>query len=169
MRLDRLVVAALLAGAATAHAQFQIQPMDPDWKEVEAPPPPALKTTGLIPVEIERSVLRFGVDPASVSLGRDGIVRYVIVATSSSGAVNAMYEAIHCKTGQYKLLARHNPDTGWTIAANSEWRPLQGQSQSRHTLVVARTAACMGHGPNRSAAQIVRDLRAPVDTRFYIN
>jgi hypothetical protein len=46
---------------------------------------------------------------------------------------------------------------------------LQGQSQSRHTLVVARTAACMGHGPNRSAAQIVRDLRAPVDTRFYIN
>jgi len=169
MRLDRLAAAALLACAAAAHAQFQVQPMDPDWKEVEAPPPPALKTTGLIPVEIERSALRFGVDPASVSLGRDGIVRYVIVAASSTGAVNAMYEGIHCKTGEYKVLARHNPDTGWSIAGNAEWRPLHGQQQSRHTLVVARTAACMGHGPNRSAAQIVRDLRAPADTRFYIN
>jgi hypothetical protein len=169
MRLDRVLPALLLLCAAATHAQFQMQPMDPDWKELEAPAPPPLRTSGLIPLEVERSALRFGVDPDSVSVGQDRIVRYVVVASGSSGAVNAMYEGIHCKTGEFKVYARHNPGTGWTIVGDSQWRSLHAQPQSRHSMVVARTAACIGHGSNRSAAQVVRDLRAPADTRFYVN
>jgi hypothetical protein len=93
MRLEPTLVALLLA-ATSAHAQL-VTP-DPDWKEAEAPPPPALRTDGLIPLDVPRSALRFCVDPASVAVGSDGIVRYVVVATSSSGAVNAMYEGIRC-------------------------------------------------------------------------
>jgi hypothetical protein len=157
---------ALCAGAAWA----QLTPIDPDWREIEAPPPPALRTTGLIELEMPRSTLRFGVDPASVTLGSDGIVRYVVVAQSASGTVNAMYEGVHCKTGDVKVYARHNPGSGWVRVPEAAWVPLHsGLSQTRHSLLIARGGACVGNGPNQNAAQIVRDLRAPVDRRFLLN
>jgi hypothetical protein len=141
-------------------------PVDPDWREAEAPPPPAFRQSGLIPLDMPRSSLRFGVDPASVSLGRDGIVRYVVVAASATGAVNGLYEGIRCDTAEFKVYARYNAGSGWTVAKESPWRPLHDAQTSSHSLLIARTGACVGHAPNRSATQIVRDLRAPVDTRF---
>lgn len=161
MHLERLALALLLAAGA---AQAQLADTNPDWQESEAPAPPALRTSGLIPLEIPGSQLRFGVDPASVSLGSDGIVRYVVVATSTSGAVNGIYEGIRCSTGEYKVYAR-NTGSGWSISG-SDWRQLHEQPRSRHSLLVARTGACVGRGPNRTAAQIVRDLRAPAADRF---
>ena len=161
MRLERLALALLFAANA-AHAQLADN--NPDWKESEAPAPPALRTSGLIPLEIPGSQLRFGIDPASVCLGSDGVVRFVVVAASAGGAVNGIYEGIRCSTGEYKVYAR-NTGSGWSMSG-SDWRPLHAQPQSRHSLLVARTGACLGRGPNRSAAQIVRDLRAPADQRF---
>lgn len=165
MRLDRLAWAlALSVPAFCASAQLVSPP--PDWKELDAPPPPALKQQGLIPVDIQGSTLRFGVDPASVTLGEDGIVRYVVVATGAEGAVNAMYEGVRCQTAEVKTYARHTPGSGWTPVAGTDWRPLHGPPASRHSLVIARTGVCLGHSANRSVATIVRDLRSPVDTRF---
>lgn len=167
MRLDRTLAALLLVAGA---AQAQLAPdIDPDWKEAEAPPPPALRTSGLIPLEVPRSALRFGVDPASVTLGSDGIVRYVVVATSATGAVNGLYEGIRCNTGEFKVFARHTPDAGWVRSTNLDWKALQDQPNSRHSLLIARTGACIGQGPNRSATAIVRDLRAPANHRFELN
>jgi hypothetical protein len=163
MRLES-TVAALALAACAAHAQLVQQ--DPDWRETQAPPPPAVKLDGLIPLEIPGSNLRFGVAPASVTVGSDGIVRYVVVATSTTGTVNAIYEGIRCNTGEYKVYARHNPDSGWTPTKDSPWRSLHEQPMSRHSLLIARSGACMGHGANRTAARIVQDLRSPVDSRF---
>jgi len=160
MRLDRLPALALALAAACAHAQ--LAPIDPDWREVEAPPAPAFSTQGLIPLDTPRSTLRFGVAPDTVALASDGIVRYVVVATSPSGAVNAMYEGIRCNTGEYKVYARHNPGGGWVIAKDPQWQPLQAAPMPRHALAIARTGACVGHGTAISAAKIVSDLRSPV-------
>jgi hypothetical protein len=158
------VVMLLSFAASIAHAQ--LNGVDPDWRESEAPPPPALKTNGLIPLDLVGSSLRFGVDPSSVSVGADGIVRYVVVATSSSGVVNGVYEGIHCKTGEFKVYARHNPGSGWVVANDPLWRFLRDTPQARHTLWIARSGVCVGHGVNGSAQQIVRDLRSPTNVRF---
>ena len=163
--LRRFVALAVLAGAAGA-LQAQLLPDDPDWKEQEAPPPPALRTTGLIPLEVPGSGLRFGIDPASVAIGSDRIIRYVVVATSPSGAVNGIYEGLRCNTGEVRVFARHNPDSGWVPANGTLWQPLHSVPNNRYSLLIARTGACLGHGPNDSAAQIVRDLRSGVDHRF---
>jgi hypothetical protein len=165
MRLEsRAGIAALALAAASSFAQ--LADIDPDWKEQDAPPPPVLKTERLIELEIPGSVLRFGVDGDSIALGADRVVRYVVVARSASGTVNAMYEGIRCNTGEMKTYARHNPDTGWTRVQDAEWKPLSGNAQARHSLLIARTGACLGRAPNRSASQIAADLRAPVDRRF---
>jgi hypothetical protein len=163
MRFERFLGAALMLAASLVQAQ--LVPADPDWQEVEAPPAPAFSADGLVSLEIPRSALRFGVAPASISIGADGIVRYVMVASSSTGATNAIYEGIRCGTGEVKVYARHNPGSGWVIAKDSRWRPLQDAPQ-RHSLVIARTGACNGHSTNRPVDRIVRDLRAPADTRF---
>lgn len=155
-----------LAGAALA-AAAQVPPESPDWKELDAPAPPAtLRTSGLIPVDVPGTSLRFGVDPASITVGQDRIVRYVVVASSSTGAVNGLYEGIRCDSGEVKVYARYNPGSGWVTARQPEWVPLQNVPNSQHSLQIARSGACMNTAPNGSPAQIVRDLRAPVDRRF---
>jgi hypothetical protein len=53
------------------------------------------------------------------------------------------------------------------VRSQGEWRSLQdGALPSRHSLVIARTGACVGQGANLTAAQIVRDLGTSADRRF---
>ncbi|WBY00841.1 CNP1-like family protein [Ramlibacter tataouinensis] len=158
---------ALVLALCGSLAQAQWLERDPDWKEAAPPPPPAVRTTGLIPIEMRSSVLRWGVDPASISLGADGVVRYVVVARSDSGTVSALYEGLRCNTAESTVYARSSGDQ-WSPVADREWKPIQGSGNGArlHTLTIARTGACMGHGPNQSADRIARDLAAPVDTRF---
>jgi hypothetical protein len=161
-----LAVLGIATMLAVSPVHAQLVPTDPDWKELEAPPPPALKLEGLVPLDVPGTTLRFGVDPASVSLSEDRVVRYVVVATSSSGAINAMYEGIRCSTAEFKVYARYFPGSGWSVARNSQWLSLHDPQPSSHSLTMARTAACKGNGADGSAAQIVRNLRSPIDTRF---
>jgi hypothetical protein len=165
MRLSWIIGALLFAAAM---AQAQVTADDPDWREVEAPPAPALKLQGLIALDIPGSALRFGIDPSSITVGEDGVVRYVVVATSSSGVVNAMYEGLRCGSGDFKLYARHTTDGGWKVVKNADWRSLWEEPVSRHTLVVARAGACKGRSANRSRLDIVRDLRTPVERRYQL-
>src|SRR6478752_4888555 len=130
-RVKRLLLALVLAAGA---AQAQLTP-DPDWKEVEAPPPAPLRLDRLIPLDIP-GALRFSVIPDSVVLTSDRIVRYVVVATSSSGAVNAFYEGIRCSEGKGKVYARHNPASGWVPVKDGEWRSLYETASLRHSLLI---------------------------------
>jgi hypothetical protein len=142
------MMSALLLAAAAA-AQAQVPADDPDWREAEAPPAPALKLEGLIPLDISGSALRFGVDPTSIR----------------TGVVNAIYEGIRCDNGQVKVYARHSAAGGWNVVKDAKWRPVQDQ---RYSLVIARTGACMGRAANQSPARIVRDLRTPLERRYQL-
>lgn len=156
---------ACVSGAASA----QLSPVDPDWQEVEAPRPGPVRTTGLIPLDVPGTTMRFGVDPASVSVGEDRVVRYVVVATSPSGVINAMYEGLRCNTAQVKVYARHNPDSGWVPAQRAEWQALHTTPNYRYSLLIARQGACVGHAANVNAARIVRDLRTGGEPRSVTN
>ena len=159
----RAAALALAAGAAFA----QLTPPDPDWKETEAPPPPPVRTERLVQLDVPgTTTMRFGVDPLSVVIGEDRVVRYVVVATSPSGTVNAMYEGLRCNTAEVKVYARYNPGSGWVPTRDPDWQRMQDVPNVRYSLAIARQGACLGNAPNRSADQIVRDLGASVDRRF---
>ena len=160
-----MVALALAAGVA----QAQLSAPDPDWSEAEAPPPPQLRTDRLVRIDMPGSTLQFGVDPASVSVGADGIVRYVVVAATTAGAVNAIYEGIRCSTGEVRVYARHQPDRGWVQVKDSRWQSLFDPGPSRHSLAIARNGACVGGAPNQNAAQVVRDLGGSPNWRFWNN
>lgn len=159
----RLRLAALLLGVAAAGAQAQLL-TDPnrEWREADAPPPPPLRQDGLVPFVVSvNSQLRFGVDPASVTLGPDGVIRYVIVAQSASGALNAWYEGLRCTTAQVKTYAHWNPGPPgeWRPNPGAEWRNLGGEFASRPAVALARNGFCDGPTPNGRPADMLRALR----------
>ena len=152
------LVGMLSAGSALA----QVTPAeDPDWKESEAPPPPAFDPSKLIRIDMERLVeLRYGVDPASITINSDGVTRYVMVVTNSGGMVSAIYEGLRCATAEVKTYGRYN-DGQWRANPNPEWRTLNNNPAVRHALNFARQGACSGTAPLNTVAEIVRNLKDP--------
>ena len=75
---------------------------------------------------------RFFIDPASLTLEPDGVVRYTLVARSPSGFANVTYEGMRCSSASYKVYALG--DAGrWTVR-DSEWRALRSAAVQRwHT------------------------------------
>lgn len=160
---DRLRLVVLLLGvwAFGAQAQWLTDP-NRDWREADAPPPPPLRQDGLVPFVVSvNSQLRFGVDPASVTLGPDGVIRYVIVAQSASGTLNAWYEGLRCTTAQVKTYAHWNPGPPgqWRLNSSAQWRDLGGEFASRPAVALARYGFCDGPTPNGQPADMLRTLR----------
>lgn len=159
-----MAIALLACSCGVALAQFIAD--DPDWKEVEVPAAPAFDLKRLVPLEMSvQSQLKWGVDPATVSVTNDGVVRYVIVAQSSSGVVNAMYEGIRCNKAEFRRYARHNPGSGWVKSTDSDWTSLHKTGASRHPETLARGGMCDGAAPPSSVAEAMRRLNAGVTAR----
>lgn len=161
MRVRRLL--GLLIGIAAFNVSAQLIDIDPDWKEVEVPAPPAFKPDRLIYLEMPSYVsVKVGVDPETLRITSDGIVRYVVVATSSSGGVNASYEGIRCVTAEVKVYARQSAAGKWNALPDPQWKPLVGNQPSMHALALARQGACEGRAAaSYSPADIVRKLKTP--------
>lgn len=150
-----------MAAASLAMAAAPEPADDPVWSEIEAPPPPAFSTSRLIAIDMGPNVaLKFGVDPKAVSIGADGVIRYVVVASSPDGNATGLYEGIRCATGEVKTYARFN-DGKWNMAKASDWRPLMNNAAYRHSLALARQGACNNTSPPRDADEMVRYMKNP--------
>ena len=100
------------------------------WQELQQQLPPYPKPENFIPIPLgARSGNQFFVDYASVSAGKDGVVRYSIVARSPSGAETVSFEGMRCTTGERKLYAFGHDDRGvWSRNRYAKWEPIQGRS-----------------------------------------
>lgn len=131
------------------------------WKELAIEPPTAFSHDRLVRLDVSaNSALIYGIDPATVSVGTDGVVRYVLVARSTSGALNVLFEGIRCETAEMKTYARWNNAGTWNTSPASPWRPLQFSGPTRHGMVMAKEGVCDGKTPNRDAANILKSLRS---------
>lgn len=145
----------------TLGAQAQGLVDNPDWQETEVPAPPAFSKDHLVAIEMPHYVsLKFGVDPATLAITPDGIVRYVMVAINASGSVNAMYEGIRCATGEVKTYARASTSGTWSMVKEPEWHALSDNLPSKHAIAFARQGACDGRAAAASSvADIVKALK----------
>jgi hypothetical protein len=81
---------------------------DPEpWKEGEAELPPFPKDEDLIEFEVDdvSGRFRYYLDRSSLKVGQDGVIRYVLVITSKSGARNIFFEGMRCDANEYKTYA----------------------------------------------------------------
>ena len=133
---------------------------DSDWQETEVPPPPAFSTNHLLMLDMPRYLsVKLGIDPATLQITPDGVVRYVLVSTSPQGLVNALYEGIRCATGEVKTYARTSGTNPWTLVRQAGWRGLHDAQPSRHALVFARQGACEGNSARNTPDDIVRAMK----------
>ncbi len=167
MTFKSLALACLLSLlAVTAWAQRDVEMAD--WKEEAVPPPPAFDVSRLLTFDVSQaSSLRYGVDPATLRISKDGVLSYVMVATSASGASNVLYEGIRCVTGEVKTYARYNPPGTWTaVTPAPEWRSVFGNMPSRHALAFAKAGACDNAAQASSVNEIIRQLKTNRFSKF---
>lgn len=142
---------------------------DPDWKEFEVPPPPPFNKDKLIAIDMPAYVsLKFGVDPATLVITRDGVVRYVMVAINETGSVNAMYEGIRCASGEFKTYARYSSSGQWSLVKDPQWRALNDNNTPKHALALARSGACSARSTAAdSAADVIELLKSNPYSRIH--
>ncbi|MBS0341721.1 MAG: hypothetical protein JSS56_14450 [Proteobacteria bacterium] len=160
-RASRLLLVALPALALAQAASAQLF-TDPDWKESPVPPAPEFDVRRMLQIDMPRVYdLQYGVDPKTLVVTGDGVVRYVAIAKSTGpgAAVNAFYDGVRCATGEIKTYARYSGDS-WHPVENPEWASLN-LAKTRYSLALAQQALCRNGAPRATADEMVRALRKP--------
>lgn len=169
IKVSRLVMPWILTlslGALAAGNEpnsFSSNVEDPEWVETQAPPPPAFDASKLVMFDVSiNSSLVYGVDPSTIQISpSDGLVRYVVVAQSKSGARNVLYEALRCSTGEYKTYARYSSDGKWSPVSDPQWKSMFGNMPSRHPLRLARAGGCENAAPASSVTSMINRMKTP--------
>ncbi|MBM3391883.1 MAG: hypothetical protein FJY34_07925 [Betaproteobacteria bacterium] len=100
------------------------------WVELESNPPEFPKPDDLIEIDAGAATSnRFYVDGKTLTVGQDGVVRYVMVVKTSAGSTNVSYEGLRCSTKERKLYAFGRSDTTWSTARNPAWQAIKAGSQ----------------------------------------
>jgi hypothetical protein len=158
----------LLAGAALVFAACASAQVQSDWEreneqrlkqsEELVVAPPQLDRSRLVELRLEaESDFRYFIDPASVSVGTDRIVRYAMVARSSSGTENISFEGLRCP-GDYRIYAVGRPDGGWGGRPGA-WRPVPRNERIAQNALMKRYF-CPGRAAIKTAGEGVQALRA---------
>jgi hypothetical protein len=87
--------------------------------------------------EVENT--QFELDTQSLTVGKDGIVRYSVVITAATGLPNVFYEGIRCATAEYKTYAFGNSHASFQKQLHTDWarigRNSRGTSRYRFALL----------------------------------
>jgi hypothetical protein len=155
------ILATALSVGVIGSAGAQNNPDNLDWVEQTVPPPPMFSVERLMPLDMPPYVsVSVGIDPQTLNVGDDGVVRYVVVMRNSSGTVHAAYEGIRCFTRDLKTYARWTSQSEWNLLSNPEWRALNDNMPSRHAMAFARQGACDGAAANTVSA-IQKAMKLP--------
>ena len=112
--------------APLAWADFEEDYDNKKWQEMEVQLPAAPKQENLLPFEVSAaSANRFFIDGSTLSVGSDGVVRYVLVVLSPQGARNVSFEGMRCEAREYRIYASGRLDGSWSKARKNEWVRIQ--------------------------------------------
>jgi len=133
------------------------------WQEQDVEPPAFPKKDDLREFYVSAvATNKYMIDAATLSVGSDGIVRYVLVVETSGGATNVSFEGINCKDRAWKHYATgNNANATWTRsrAARNEWRPIENKPVNRHHAALSRDLFCPMGNAIRSADEGRNALR----------
>lgn len=133
------------------------------WKEEKLVLPAPPDRSKLIPFEVSvANANQFFVDPASISVGKDGIVRYTVVVQASGGATTINYEGLRCETRERRLYAFGEPDGSWIENKGSIWLGMLKQQHkllNSYSAVLADEYFCIDRIPVESQAQAIERLQ----------
>lgn len=161
--LHRLcLLVALALSLHSALAQSRLDEEEKPWEEGQWTPPATFALDQVRTFRLEQTTtMEFGIEPSTLQVGADGVIRYVFVARSASGALNVLYEGLRCQTAETRIYARWDPASGWrqsTTNSESSWQPLAFRGSTRRQMFMARAGLCDGPTPNNPPARMLNEL-----------
>jgi hypothetical protein len=126
------VLLATLLASATVLADFEEDYESKQWQEIEIQLPAAPRQESQLPFYVSAATEnRFFVDGSTLSVGKDGVVRYVLLVLTPGGARNVTYEGMRCETRERRIYASGRQDGSWSKARKNEWVRIQDASANR--------------------------------------
>jgi hypothetical protein len=130
------------------------------WTESGIELPPYPEQADLLRAYITGlATFKFFVDSKSISIGSDGVVRYTLVARSTSGADNVSYEGMRCEKSEYKVYAFGSAEATWVTARNAEWKPVKDPGINKYHYDLHRFYFCPYKIVPRSASDVVTAIK----------
>ena len=168
--------AAAAAAALALLACQQIPRYSPDepeevkrpWQEAAIDKYPTYpRNEALVRFDVgDASPHRFFIDPPSLAIGADGVVRYTLVTRTAGGATNVTYEGIRCEGRRHRYYAVGRDGGTWTPARNAEWRRIELQDVDRQRLALVDDFLCAGPVPRKTEKDILNRLRRGPEPRY---
>lgn len=150
----------LITACATKKEFKETFDTEKPWVEQLAQLPPYPDLNNLIPLTVQTSTdYQHAVDPESISIGDDGVVRLTLVSRSSAGAMNINYEGIRCETNERKLYAIGRNDKTWSKPRLSEWQSLDFVKQFYAHRELSKNLLCPDKYPVRSKEEAIKILK----------
>lgn len=113
------------------------------WTEVAVTLPPAPRQDDLVQFYVSAATDNlFFVDRSSISVGEDGVVRYVLLIQAGGGARNVSYEGIRCLTREHRIYASGRRDGSWSKSRNNAWTKIQEVYANRHNAALFQDYFC---------------------------
>lgn len=162
-RLLAFSLALLIPAAHAAHAEWgefdnEFDTEQP-WTEVVAQLPAAPQAAHLRAFTVSAvAPHRYLLDTASISSGKDGVVRFTVVIESAGGVRNVSFEGMRCETFEHRLYAIGQPDGSWTRARDSAWQSIKLRSALSYRKALFEDVLCRNGLAVRSAAEAVANL-----------
>ena len=139
-----------------------VPPAEEDkWEELEVrlPPFPDPDQFHTLGAQLPGSRLEIQLDPDSIRVGNDRVVRYLLRIRSPGGAANLFYEGLRCETAEYRTYAYAGSRGGWQRMRDSDWQALSAGGTSRYRQLLQRRYFCdpvSGHLPAEAIVERVR-------------
>jgi CNP1-like family len=176
IRVASIALATAIALTACRSAEDPwLRVPDPDQQSADQGGTRKEDALALPPSPVEDRLLRFEiggvttnaffVDPDSISIGEDWVIRYTSVVVSPSGARSISYEGLDCTDYAYKLYATGRPDGTWSEVKRPEWRPITFTEINRYRIVLFKDFFCPKKVPVRSPGEAVRALKSSGHSR----
>ena len=86
----------------------------------------------------------FFVDGTSLTVGPDGVVRYVLVVQAAGGARNVSFEGLRCETRERRVYAFGRLDGTWSKSRNENWQRIRDVPANRHHAALFYDYFCPG-------------------------
>lgn len=135
------------------------QPPEP-WKEATVDLPGWPDAGELLQVDVDNAGFPFDVylDPESLSVGNDRVVRYTLVIVSSSGARNVSFEGLRCATREYRRYAYGSGDA-WLQARGTTWHKVLDGGMDGYRYILYRDYLCDPLGDDLEVNEILEKVR----------
>lgn len=108
-------------------------PLNKGWKEGEVSLPAAPREADLQAFDVGAAATnRFFVDLSSLSVGGDGVVRYVLVVLTAGGARNVSFEGMRCESRERRIYATGRSDGTWAKSRVDAWQRIRDEASKAH-------------------------------------